>query len=75
MLKIIYVHIGSYQQFITKYCLSKRGIKITEKTDVVFPWTDGKDRTLPSELEDLRMKTDKPSFWLSCPLLHLHPVE
>lgn len=41
----------------------------------MFPWTDGKYRTLPSELEDLRMKTDKPSFWLSCPLLHLHPVE
>lgn len=30
---------------------------------------------LPSKMDDLRMKTNKPSFWLSCPLLHLYPMK
>lgn len=75
LLNITYIQIGSYQQFITKYHLSNKGVKITEKTNVFFPWADGKDRTLSSKMEDLRMKTNKTSFWLSCPLLHLHPME
>lgn len=62
LLNITYIQIGSYQQFVTKYHLSKKGVKITEKTNVFFPWADGKDRTLPSKMEDLRMKTNKPSF-------------
>lgn len=40
-----------------------------------FPWADGKDRTLPSKMDDLRMKTNKPSFLAMCPLLHLYPMK